>query len=358
MDRAATATQIADALYHARSDIGLALALYEHAIELGADPLTVAHNQWMCAMLLGDFASAWSVSDRVMDERKKQQMSCDGLPYHLRWVWDGTSLGGRHVLVRCFHGVGDAIQFIRFIDSLRCVARSVTVQAVPEVLPLVMRTAGVGAAVSLEMGAPDPPYDVDIELMEVPHALRLAVDDVRRPAPYIRMDGIECDVVGGKFRRPAGFLVGIAWAAGSWRPERSLRLANLRPIFAIPGITAVNLQRGPALAELNEPTVATLPFIESGVQTTDLIETGAILLGLDAVISVDTMVAHLAGALGVPVCTLLDYHADWRWMLVRSDTPWYPTMRLIRQPSPGDWDAVIGEAVMVLSAMLRSSTNC
>lgn len=317
-----------------------ALRSFEQGLRLGADPVHIAEECWMCAMLAGKFAAAWHIGDLILARRRRADLNRHDQPFHLRHVWDGSALAGRDVLVRCYHGLGDTIQFIRFAPLVKRVARSVTVQAVPALHGLLAGCAGIDRLVSLGYSEPDPPFDVDIELMEVPHALRTTERTIPAEIPYVRVPR----------RRPMPALrhdprlrVGLVWRAGDWDGRRSVPLSQLAPLGGMAGIALTNLQRGPGLAELNCPAVPA--FADGpGAWTDDLVDTAAMVATLDLVIAVDTMVAHLAGALGVEVWMLLHSSADWRWMLDRDDTPWYPTMRLFRQDSPGEWEPVV-EAV-------------
>ena len=328
-----------------RVDLQRAMHLYDLALARGADVLDVAGDQWHCAMLLGDFEAAWRVSDAVMAERKRRKPSCADQPYHLRWVWDGQPLEGKHVLVRCYHGLGDVVQFIRFMAPLRAIASRVTAQCVCGLLPVVAAVEGIDSVIPLESGTHEPPFDVEVELMEVPYALRITLATIPTRVPYL---AVAPGRVAARRRKlgGSGLKIGIVWAAGGWRPERSVPLPLLFRLAGQPGIDLVNLQRGAPLAELDASDRS--PLLEWGSRTDDLAETAVTLAALDLVISVDTMIAHLAGALGVPVWTLLHHDSDWRWMIGRTDSPWYPKMRLFRQRSAGDWTSVIDDVVAAL----------
>lgn len=346
----------ADALLAHRGDLAAALRLYDAALARGADLLSIAGNQWRCAMLLGDFERAWRISDAVLRERQRRRLSCAGQPYHLRWLWDGSTLAGKRVLVRCYHGLGDVIQFIRYAALLRRVASQVTVQAVPHLLPLLGGVEGIDALIPLAPTVPDTPFDVDIELMEVPHALRGTLSSIPARVPYLHIDQGRVAARRRTLGQEAGRLkVGVVWAAGTWKPERSVPLRLLRRLADTPGIDLINLQRGPALTELD--TATDMPgLIEWGERSEDLTETALTVKALDLVISVDTMIAHLAGALAVPVWTLLHHDSDWRWLLDRSDSPWYPTMTLFRQQAPGDWTTVLDDVARLLRALSCQAT--
>lgn len=284
-------------------------------------------------MRAGQWDDAWRIADAVIEARGGQR-DCS-LPRHLKPVWDGTPLRGRRVLVRCYHGLGDTLQFIRYAPLVAREAAALTVWAQPTLLPLLATMPGTTRLLPLHNGAPNAVWDVDVEIMELAHLFRSTPTTLPAGVPYLHPPRRAA------LGQPGARAVGLVWQAGDWNPDRSVPPGVLRPLAAVPGIVLHALQRGPALAELP----AGLARI-SGAD--DVLEAASIMASLDLVISVDSMPAHLAGALGVPVWTLLSHDADWRWLSDRDDSPWYPTMRLFRQPRPGDWAAVIDRVVAAL----------
>lgn len=328
------------------------LAMHERALALGIDPLDTGGEVWRCAMLLGDFERAWRVSDTVIRRTRPQDFDRADLPRHRRLVWDGAPLNGRRVLVRCYHGLGDIIQFARLLPRVAALARSLRVQAPVALHGLLATLVGEGVLLPLETPEPEPAFDVAVELMEVPHALRLTLTGIPARVPYLGVDARRVETLRRRLRRRGRPLVGIAWAAGAWDGgHRSLPPASLEPLAAVPGTDWVCLQRGPALAA----DCGGLSFVDGVPRTDSLLDAAALIRCLDLVVSVDTVVAHLAGALAAPVWTLLAASADWRWLLDRSDTPWYPTMRLFRQPAAGDWETPISDIVGKISTSLNIS---
>jgi hypothetical protein len=288
---------------------------------------------WRRHMLRGDFASAWEISDAVL--RARAGTPCWHLPRHEQYVWDGTPFDGRRVLVRCYHGLGDTLQFIRYAPLLRAVAAEVIVWAQPTLLPLLRTVRGIDRLLPLHDGAPDVAYDIDVELMELPHAFRTTLDTVPADVPYIH-------VPPASLPRDGRLTVGVTWSAGDWDRRRSMPVDLLAPLAAVPGVALHALQRGPALAAWPD---AFGPVSGSD----DALEAARVMRALDLVISVDSMPAHLAGALGVPVWTLLQHDPDWRWMARGDRSPWYPTMRLFRQPRAGAWELVIDRVAHALA---------
>jgi len=293
--------------------------------------------RWVEAMRAGAFDKAWVVSDAVLAARDPATRDDPALPYHLRWVWDGQPLDGRRVLVRCYHGLGDTLQFCRYLPPLRAHVAGLTLEAQPELVPLLRTLPGPDRVVPFRPDAPAPAADCDVEIMELAHALRLAPNG----APYL---------FAGPLPRPAvGLLVGLCWRAGGWDPGRSVPLAALAPLGQVPGVRLISLQRGPGLEEL---AAGAPPLLDTGDRSADVTAVARLMASLDLVITVDTMVAHLAGALGRPTWLLLRAEADWRWMLGRG-TLWYDSVRLYRQPSPGHWAAPLAELHADLAALAQ-----
>ena len=295
---------------------------------------------WMGHMLRGDFAAAWRLSDAALTRRAG---ASGDVPRHLRAVWDGTPLDGRAVVVRCYHGLGDTIQFVRFAAPLARVARRVVIEAQPELAPLL---AGPHETVSLgEQDLPPAAYgcEAEIDAGELPHALRASVTTIPS-AQYLRVDPDRVAAARRLLGPPDGRLrVGFVWRAGGWKPERSLPEWAVSALAATPGVApfALQLGGGAGLPDLSHPDPA---------------EAGARMMALDLVVSVDTMAAHLAGALGVPVWTMLHFASDWRWMRGRDDSPWYPSMRLFRQARAGDWSAPV--AALRAALIRRARPGC
>jgi hypothetical protein len=288
-------------------------------------------------MRAGAFDAAWTVSDAVLRARDPATRDDPALPYHLRWVWDGRGLEGRQVLVRCYHGLGDTLQFCRYLPALRRRAAHVTLEAQPELLPLLRSLPGPDRLIPFRPDAPAPVSECDNEIMELAHALRLAPHG----APYLAAEPLP---------RPAsGLLVGLCWQAGGWDPGRSVPLQALAPLGQAPGVRLVSLQRGPGMAELS--AAGAPPVLDTGDHSADVGAVARLLATLDLVVTVDTMVAHLAGALGRPTWLLLKAEADWRWM-AGGRSGWYESVRLYRQARPGQWADPLAQMQADLDGLL------
>ena len=300
-----------------------------------------AGASWFAAMARGDFPAAWQVSDHVLATRDPAEQDDPTQPYHLRWVWDGTPVDGRDVLVRCYHGLGDTVQFCRYLPALRARATRVTLEVQAELLPLMELIGAADRIVPFDQVSPCPPLPgrgIALEIMELAHALRIAP----QPLPYlpIMRARIPGPIRAKPARIPGPIRAGLCWQArAGWRPERSMPEA-LVATLAMEGLALQSLQLGSTPRSMAPCPVAVL-------------DTARVIAGLDVVITVDTMVAHLAGAIGVPVWLMLDTVTDWRWIAGTDESsrgsPWYRGVRKYWQREPGAWQDPVMELVSDLT---------
>ena len=292
-------------------------------------------------MRAGDWLAAWHHTDRLEAPRRaaQRQPGFTREPHHL--VWDGSSFAGRSVLVRCEHGLGDTLQFSRFLPLLAAQARELHVMAQPHLLALLRKVPGIGRVHDGWAGPDWPAHELEIEVMELAYAFRAAPETVPAPLPFaahvVPMRGLD----DGSDR----LRVGLLWAASDWDPSRSLPVQLLEPLFALPGIHWFSLQQGPAAQAMGLRIDPLWP------RTGKVEDAAAAMLALDLVIAVDGMPAHLAGSLGRPTWLLLKHDADWRWGTGCEDTPWYRSMRIFRQPRPHDWPGIVRQAGAQLRAL-------
>lgn len=287
--------------------------------------MTDAAERWTRAMRTGDVALAWTISDAVLAARDPATRDDPALPYHRRWVWDGGTVDGQDVLVRCYHGLGDTIQFARYLPLLAERAASVTMEVQPRLIDLLSGIPGIAALIPFDPAKPTAPFACDLEITELPHALRAAPDAVT--VPYLRSAAAVL---------PAG-TIGFCHAAGDWDGDRSIPPALLARLLATR--SGISLVAAPTLLPVLNPEGCPL----------DMGATAALVAGVDLVVTVDTMIAHLAGALGADTWLMLKHDPDWRWPPIGAETPWYPTMRLYHQPGPGDWASVADRIVADLA---------
>ena len=286
-----------------------------------------ARDPWTDAMRCGDFPAAWAIAAEELARRDPATRDDPRLPYHLRWVWDGSPFEGRDVLVRCYHGLGDTLMFSRFLPLLARRAARVTVEMQPHLVPLFQWFPGIDRLVPFDVARPLPPQDCDIEIMELPLALHTCPSDAPMPALNVTAPA----------PLPPG-TVALCWGAGDWDTRRSVPEAMFAPFCT-----------GSALSLMPGPTA--LPVLNPDGCPLDILQTAQLVAGSALVITVDTMIAHLAGILERPVWLLVQYDPDWRWPIEATSTPWYPTMHVWRQPAPGDWTGVIGRAGAALDRL-------
>jgi hypothetical protein len=286
-------------------------------------------SDWVAAMRAGQFTRAWTINDRDLPALCRAAGEKHSGPRHLQRIWRGEDLAGKRVLVRCYHGLGDTIQFVRFMPALRAIAREVILWCQPALLELLERAPGIDRLLPLHDGAPEAGFDVDIEIMEVPHAIRATRNLVELHRSYLTLPRTRDSLP----QVSTGLTVGLVWDVGDWGKGRCVPPRLLRNLNGS-GMELCSLQRGPA-------AVDAIGIGAKDVSTADICTLGYKIIQMDVLICVDTMVAHLAGALGCEAWVLLEANCDWRWPISGNTTPWYPPRRLFHQPSPGDWVGAI-----------------
>lgn len=319
-----------------------AIRHFQNAEQLSCNPDECAAYRWACWMLLGYFEHAWQESDAI-DARSRSDS---------HQLWDGKPFNGNRVLIRCLHGFGDAIQFLRFARLVGNTAAAVIVETHPEMVSLIETLPFVNRVVTWACGPPlnRGDWDQQIEVMELPKAFRTLIGTVPPVAPSFSLSpqALEkSDRQLGPRHQPR---IGILWSSSQWNPARSLPLCALMPVLSRSHFSFYSFQRGPARREA-ESLPRRITLHDTALHSPEIVDTAADLSNMDLLITVDTMAAHLAGTLGKPVWTLLPWAADWRWMLNRDDTPWYPTMTLFRQPAPDDWTPVVENVCARLDSM-------
>lgn len=311
-----------------------------------SEDLPDVSGDWFAAMRRGDWEAAWRATDRLEVPRRGRQRrpGFERRPEHLRW--DGTPTDDRTVIVRCEHGLGDTLQFMRFLPLLR--ARQLYFLVQPPLVELLQGTPGLGDVRDYWTDDPLPPHEVDLEVMELPYVQRCTVERLPPPGPR--------PVTLPAFALPddARLRVGLVWSSSHWEPSRSIPLPALAPLFGIDDVRFHSLQQG---APAEDPQLRHLPIEPLSPRTADVRMAAAAMQSLDLVITIDSMPAHLAGLLGRPTWVLLKRQADWRWMEGRADSPWYPGLRLFRQPRDGDWEALGREVAQALRSLATASAR-
>ena len=289
-------------------------------------------------MLMGTFAEAWRESDSI---------AARGKPDAHR-LWRGEPLDGKRVILRCLHGFGDAVQFLRYAPRLRAMAQSLTVEVNPRFLELASNFAGVEEVITWGDAAPAkaPEWDVQIEIMELPYLFRTQLGELPLAIRYLRLLSRPAEHTGWNHAEPKPLRVGLVWTAGRWNSARSIPFSTLHALLEVPGCEFWDLESAEANAEnANAGNLASLRQDAAG-RGSERKHYGS--CREDRAHGPGGHGGHPggapAGAMGVPCWVLLQHAADWRWMHERDDSPWYPTLRLFRQPAPGDWAGAIAKA--------------
>lgn len=312
-------------------DLPSARAAFNEAERRGWNADHCSGGRWLADMFGGDFEAAWRESDAIRAR---------GAPDEHRF-WQGEDISGKRVIVRSLHGLGDAVQMLRFAPELAARAAHVVYEVPPRFVELAHCCAGVEHVITWGDGAPAQPlaWDVQLEVMELPHMLRLQCAQLPYATEYVRLPEREVRRVQAAMGAGLRPRVGLVWTCGEWNLTRCLPPDFMTALLAAGDVEFWSLEsarHGAAAAALGLRDA-------SQICGDGLLALAATIANLDLVITVDTLAAHLAGALGKPVWLLLQHAADWRWMRGRSDSPWYPSMRIFRQPELGDWRGVIDE---------------
>jgi tetratricopeptide (TPR) repeat protein len=346
-----------------------ALTCYELAIIHENQPAVSKWNRALSLLQSGDYTQGWKEY-----EWRWQRKQTPSRPFK-EPRWDGSPLEGRTLLIHMEQGLGDMVQFIRFAAQAKQRGGRILVECPGFLAPLLARCPGVDVIIPEGILQPGqdvpaaPRFDVQIPVMSLPFALGTTLATLPADVPYIHLDpalvGLWNErLIAGlaeitpKSSRP--LKVGICWQGNPNHRldrHRSIALSEFAPLAKIPGIRLVSLQKGPGAAQIQslQPPIRIWEPPQSDQMTAQaLLDTAALMKNLDLVISVDTGTCHLAGALGVPVWVPLSAIGEWRWLLHREDSPWYPTMRLFRQKKLGQWRGVFHRIARELKQRVRN----
>ncbi|RJF76772.1 tetratricopeptide repeat protein [Azospirillum cavernae] len=316
-----------------------AITLYKRVVALDPDCVDAHWNLALNLLRVGRFAEGWG--------EYEWRWRRPGTPVEHRGVpaWDGGPLNGRTLLLVCEQGLGDTLQFLRYAQSQALSGGSVALRCQAELASLLEGQPGIDRVTTTR--DPPPPCDVQASLMSLPGLLGSRLDTILAAVPYLRAPKRRVALPDG------GFRVGLVWGSSPTDPSRSCPLSALTRLGGIPGLRVFSLQKGPH-ADLLSTTPGAGFITDLSAEIADMADTAALMQDMDLVVTVDTSVAHLAGALGRPVWILLPHLADWRWLLDRDDSPWYPTARLFRQTTAGDWGNVVERLEKALLQRLQT----
>ena len=339
----ATALQALGKIAESEADCRRALSL---------DPaFAAAHwNLALNLLLQGRYAEGWQEYEwRWLKPDFTSPLRHSDVP-----LWDGSPLNGSTILLHAEQGFGDAIQFARYAPLVTERGGTVAFECHPQLVRLMQTVAGVQAVVPF--GTPLPPFSRQAPFLSLPRIFGTSLQTIPSRCPYFSITA--------EYRKkwstlisahPTILRVGLVWAGKNYPdPLRSCRLAELAPLATTNNVTFYSLQLGAGSEQAASPPSG-MTLIDLTDQIHDFADTAALIEQLDLVISIDTAVAHLAGALGKPVFLMLPYVPDWRWLLDRSDSPWYPTMRIFRQKQAGSWGEVMIRVHSALDKLTRQN---
>ena len=339
-------------LYSKHSREIQALECFDRALALAPHNSNVRWNRALVLLRLGRFEDGWvDYEARLSAPDAVRQF---GRRRFAKPVWDGRPRRDQTLLVYAEQGLGDTLQFCRYLPLAADRVKRIVFECQPPLVPLLSALPGVASCIAKTGdGEPAVEFDTYIPLLSLPGVFGTALDTIPARYPYVQPSAPQVDSWRRKLPRTL-FKVGLVWAGNPRNPNdrrRSVALSAFAPLAAIAGVCFISLQLGPAAQQAGQPPAA-MDLVDVSADIGDFADTAAIVANLDLVISVDTAVAHLAGALGVPVWTLVYTPPDWRWLLDRDDSPWYPSMRLFRQDAPGEWGPVIERLASALATQV------
>ena len=319
-----------------------ALVLYERALALKPGFVEVHWCRSLVQLLLGDLAVGWH------NYQSRYQRRETALRNFSQPLWRGEPLHGARILLYAEQGLGDTIQFLRYVPMVRAAGGTLlldvpsSMRRLTEQLPGIAELTVTGEALS--------PFDWHCPLMGLPLAFRTTLETIPAQVPYLSIPAAAQQAAAKLAWPEQGLRVGMVWSGSPTHKNdrrRSIPLPILAPLFEIKGVHFLSLQLSAGASQVTAAITDLAPAIR------DVADSAALMAHLDLVITVDTSMAHLAGALAKPVWVLLPFAPDWRWLLAREDSPWYPTMRLYRQPELDQWASVIARVHADLCAMAR-----
>jgi tetratricopeptide (TPR) repeat protein len=321
-----------------------ALESFQRALALKPDSIAAQYNCAQELLLHGDFERGWALYEARFAWWKESGYQ---LPVFNRHRWRGENPCGLTILLVAEQGLGDTLQFIRYAPEVAALGATVVLECQPALARLLHGVHGIDRVIS--RGDPRPDYDFFCPLMSLPLICKTTLQSIPRRVPYIRVERELREEWGIRLGNSDALRVGLAWAGNPKRDHyqlsqsdrrRSMSIDNLAPLLSTGGIEFFNIQKDPSSSS-SARSEATARIRDFPADLKDFANTAALVRHLDLVISVDTSLAHLAGALAIPVWLMCRLDGCWRWLLDREDSPWYPTMRIFRQSTQGDWDGVI-----------------
>ena len=303
----------------------LAIKMLDRILAAHPDHHNANWNRALAYLQLGDYVKGFSGYE-VRCDKPEMQSRVMSVPR-----WQGEDIKDKRVLLTHEQGFGDVIQFVRFVQLLKAKGAQVAVESKPELMRLIQCVAGVDEVVG--MGAQGSGFDFYLPLLSLPHLLQIDMDSLNVVTNYIDVYRIKTPELGGR----KGLRVGLVWGSKpGYIVDRSCCLIDFAPLLKQPNVNFYSFQKGPASADITALGLKGL-VCDLSQRIHDFYDTASYMKQMDLIISIDSSPGHLAGALGVRTWILLLHASDWRWLLNRTDSPWYPSARLYRQHAHNDW---------------------
>jgi len=314
-----------------KGELDEAITCYRRALELNPNQVNAHFNMSLALLLSGNFKQGWS----EYEWRWKADKLTIASQQYPRSLFSLAEIPGRTILLHAEQGFGDNIQFIRYAALLVQYGAKVIVECHEELHSLFENIEDIYRVIVFD--EQPPLFDLNCPILSLPLIFGTTLETIPENVPYLAASPLQTLKWKERLMMDISkFRVGLVWHGNPKIPHKHLSLNHFAGLFGINDVSFYSLQKGEAAEEAKHPRL-----IDYTAEIRNFSDTAAIIENLDLIITIDTAVAHLAGALGKPVWTLLRFSPDWRWLLNREDSPWYPTMRLFRQPAPGDWESVI-----------------
>lgn len=338
-------------LFEEHGDLAQALACYEKAVNLDPSDATSMWNLAVLSLLTGNYEKGWRYHEQRFAYFRMSATESALLNNRLNAFqrWTGEPISGKRLLVWTEQGLGDNLMVMRFLPLLKAKGTgTVIVYCAAPLVRLINALPGVDRVISTDKAPPLGLFDFHCPMMSLPFIFNTRLDSIPDQVPYLSISESLVRNWENRIGHIRKVKVGLAWAGNSALRDdskRSIPLRQFEPLLGIAGVQLISLQKGTEAQTLAGLHWDILDFMD---ECHDLMDTAALVFNLDLVISVDTAVAHLAGALSKPVWLLNRYSSEWRWGLQREDSPWYPSMRIFRQTASLEWDSVIQRVAMEL----------
>ncbi|WP_169717627.1 tetratricopeptide repeat protein [Sporomusa silvacetica] len=341
-----------------QGEIEEAIAVYNHAVTLNPTNPEIYNNRAQAILLSGNLPRGFA--------EYEYRTKLNRCRHSYEWFtnkprWNGKNFAGKRLLVYDEQGLGDVIQFSRYLPLVKARGGFVQFSTPKPLLRLFTNFSGIDELIEHTVAAiVRTQFDLAVPLLSLPHIFGTTLCTIPAGIPYLTADQHSIAAWHRKMNCPeANLRIGLVWGSNpeyAFAHIRDCGLKAMLPLAGIPGVTFYSLQKGEAAQQANTPPPG-MRLIDLTNDIEDFADTAALIMNIDLVVSVDTAVAHLAGALGKPVWTLLPAACEWRWLLTRNDTPWYPTMRLFRQNTPGDWSSVMTAVARELRTLVAATAK-